>query len=131
MPTFQTFSLFHSSPPAASYVSSDKRPAVASYFPKVRPHAPNTVQTPAREELSFIGRLKQTLWAIGDGMRDRKIKYAIKAGMATAILAAPAFFEVTRPIFVEYRGEWALISVRGSCCVYASCHCRLAAVIFP
>ncbi|ETW81116.1 putative aromatic acid exporter [Heterobasidion irregulare TC 32-1] len=107
MPTFQTFSLF---PPAASYVSSDKRPAVASYFPKVRPHAPNTVQTPAREELSFIGRLKQTLWAIGDGMRDRKIKYAIKAGMATAILAAPAFFEVTRPIFVEYRGEWALIS---------------------
>lgn len=35
--------------------------------------------------------------------------------MATAILAAPAFFETTRPIFVEYRGEWALISVSDIC----------------
>lgn len=31
--------------------------------------------------------------------------------MALAILAAPAFFESTRPVFTEYRGEWALISV--------------------
>jgi hypothetical protein len=39
------------------------------------------------------------------------MKYAIKAGMATAMLAAPAFFEVTRPLFTEYWGQWALISV--------------------
>lgn len=39
------------------------------------------------------------------------MKYAFKAGMATAMLAAPAFFKSTRPTFVEYRGEWALISV--------------------
>ena len=39
------------------------------------------------------------------------MKYAFKAGMATAMLAAPAFFESTRPVFVDYRGEWALISV--------------------
>ena len=32
--------------------------------------------------------------------------------LLAAILAAPAFFEATRPMFVEYRGEWALISVR-------------------
>lgn len=44
-------------------------------------------------------------------MKSRDIKYAIKAGMATAILAAPAFFQTTRPWFVEYRLEWALISV--------------------
>jgi hypothetical protein len=31
--------------------------------------------------------------------------------MATAALAAPAFINATRPIFTEYRGEWALISV--------------------
>ena len=39
------------------------------------------------------------------------MKFAVKAGMATAMLAAPAFFDATRPVFVEYRGEWALISV--------------------
>jgi hypothetical protein len=42
---------------------------------------------------------------------ERDAKFAIKAGMAIAMLAAPAFIEPTRPIFVEYRGEWALVSV--------------------
>jgi hypothetical protein len=32
--------------------------------------------------------------------------------MATALLAAPAFFDATRPMFVELWGDWALISVR-------------------
>jgi hypothetical protein len=44
-------------------------------------------------------------------MQDHDIKYAIKTGVATAMLAAPAFIESTRPTFMEYRGEWALISV--------------------
>lgn len=51
------------------------------------------------------------MWALGDRMKERDIKYAVKAGMATAILAAPAFFSTTRPMFVQYRLEWALISV--------------------
>lgn len=80
-------------------------------FPKVTPHAPNTKQTPAREELSLMGRLNQSLWALGARLKEKDIKYAFKVGMATAMLAAPAFFDATRPIFVEYRGEWALISV--------------------
>lgn len=58
-----------------------------------------------------MGRVKQTIWTIGARLKQQDSKYAIKAGMATAILAAPAFFERTRPVFVEYRGEWALISV--------------------
>jgi hypothetical protein len=61
--------------------------------------------------LTFLGRIKQTIWAIGGSFKERNLKFAIKAGMATAILAAPAFFDATRPIFTEYRGEWALISV--------------------
>lgn len=40
------------------------------------------------------------------------MKYAFKVGMSTAMLAAPAFFDATRPIFTEYKGEWALMSVR-------------------
>ena len=34
--------------------------------------------------------------------------------MAIAMLAAPAFIDATRPIFTEYRGEWALISASKS-----------------
>lgn len=91
--------------------SAHRRPVA---FPKVRPHAPNTVQTPGKEDLSFMGRIKQSIWRIGDTLKHRNVKYSFKAGMATALLAAPAFFDRTRPIFVEYRGEWALISVSRS-----------------
>lgn len=81
------------------------------HFPKVRPHAPDTVLTPRRESLDFMGRLKQTLWAFGARVKEPDIKYAVKTGLATAILASPAFFEATRQTFVDYRGEWALLSV--------------------
>lgn len=81
-------------------------------FPKIKPHAPNTKQTPSRAELSFTDRIGQSVWSIGARLRENDSKFAIKAGMATTMLAAPAFFDATRPIFNEYRGEWALISVR-------------------
>jgi hypothetical protein len=81
-------------------------------FPKVRPHAPNTIQTPGRERLTWIGKIKQSLWTIGKRLTENDTKYAVKAGMATALLAAPAFFDATRPMFVELWGDWALISVR-------------------
>ena len=93
----------------ALYFSAHRHPKVS--FPKVRPHAPNTVQTPDRSNLGFIGRLKRFIWDLGDKLKDRNIKYAFKVGMSTAILAAPAFIDATRPIFNEYRGEWALVSV--------------------
>ena len=51
------------------------------------------------------------LWVIGDRLKQPDIKYAVKVGMATAALAAPAFFDTTRPIFTDYKGEWALVSV--------------------
>lgn len=85
----------------------DRKPT----FPKVRPHAPNTMQTPSRSGLTLRGRINQSLWAFGARMRQSDIKYAFKAGMGMAILAAPAFFDRTRPTFMHYRGEWALISV--------------------
>jgi hypothetical protein len=88
-----------------------ERPRIAFSFPKVRPHAPNTVQTPSRAGLSLWRRFQLSLWAFGGRMQDHDIKYAIKTGVATAMLAAPAFIESTRPTFMEYRGEWALISV--------------------
>lgn len=83
---------------------------IAYSFPKVRPHAPDTVQTPSRSGLSPWRRFQLSLWAFGERMQDHDVKYAVKTGMATAMLAAPAFIEATRPTFMEYRGEWALIS---------------------
>ena len=58
-----------------------------------------------------MDRVGQSIWAVGARLKENDTKYAFKTGMATAMLAAPAFFETTRPIFTEYRGEWALISV--------------------
>ncbi|KXN90635.1 hypothetical protein AN958_03875 [Leucoagaricus sp. SymC.cos] len=93
----------------SAYLIPDHRAAHPG-FPKIKPHAPNTVQTPSRNNLPFIGRVKQQLWAIGARMQERDIKFALKAGMATAMLAAPAFFDSTRPFFVQNQGDWALIS---------------------
>ncbi|KAJ8508004.1 hypothetical protein ONZ45_g9692 [Pleurotus djamor] len=79
-------------------------------FPKVTPHAPNTMQTPPRTGLSLWGKIGQLVWAVGHRLQERDAKYAIKAGMATALLAAPAFFDATRDIFIDWWGDWALIS---------------------
>jgi hypothetical protein len=69
---------------------------------------------PTRSSLSVWGRFKQSLWVISERLRESDKLYALKVGIATGALAAPAFFETTRPAFTHYRGEWALISVRGS-----------------
>ncbi|KDR75940.1 hypothetical protein GALMADRAFT_68130 [Galerina marginata CBS 339.88] len=79
-------------------------------FPKIRPHAPDTIQTPSRHQLSLIGKINQTLWIIGKRLKERDTKYAIKAGIATVVLAFPAFVDSTRPTFIDYWGDWALIS---------------------
>ncbi|KJA19958.1 hypothetical protein HYPSUDRAFT_1093990 [Hypholoma sublateritium FD-334 SS-4] len=79
-------------------------------FPKIRPHAPDTIQTPRRDTLTFMGKVYQTIWSIGKRLKERDTKYGIRAGMATAILATPAFLDSTRPIFLQYWGDWALIS---------------------
>ena len=84
---------------------------VHPFFPKIRPHAPDTLQTPPHHQLSWVGRLKRTLWVFGRRLKERDTKFAIKAGMATSLLALPAFLKSTRPTFVAYWGDWALISV--------------------
>ncbi|KAJ7141111.1 Fusaric acid resistance protein-like-domain-containing protein [Mycena epipterygia] len=94
---------------SAKYIIPEHRQVHPS-FPKVRPHAPNTIQTPAWDRLTLIGKLKQYLWMVGKRLTESDTKYAVKAGMATALLAAPAFFDTTRPIFVDLWGDWALIS---------------------
>ncbi|KAF8798745.1 hypothetical protein BYT27DRAFT_7122602 [Phlegmacium glaucopus] len=83
---------------------------VHPFFAKIRPHAPDTLQTPPHHQLSWVGKLKRILWVVGRRLKERDTKFAIKAGMALSLLALPAFLESTRPTFVEYWGDWALIS---------------------
>lgn len=97
---------------AASLVPVESNERRIPKFPKVKPHAPNTMQTPSRASLSLAGRMKQAFWELGARLKEPDIKYAFKAGLATAMLASFAFFDATRPWFVKYRGEWALVSVR-------------------
>lgn len=92
----------------STYFSGHYHPKVS--FPKVQPHAPNTIQTPDRSDLNFFGRIKRSMWELGDRLKGRNVKYSFKVGMSTAMLASLAFFDTTRPIFMQYRGEWALVS---------------------
>jgi hypothetical protein len=94
----------------ATLVPTDPKNRVP-LFPRVTPHAPNTALRLPRGQLGTWGRIKQSIWALGESLRQPEIKYSIKTGMSVAILAAPAFIESTRETFMEYRGEWALISV--------------------
>lgn len=67
-------------------------------------------------------------WALGERSKQPDARYAIKTGLGggrledsllgfansnrrcLAMLAAPAFTEIGRPIFLRFRGEWALIA---------------------
>jgi hypothetical protein len=61
--------------------------------------------------LTFWGRLKYDLWELGKLLKERNVKFAMRAGLAISILASAAFFDATRPMFVELQGDWALLSV--------------------
>ncbi|KAG6812597.1 hypothetical protein H0H92_001948 [Tricholoma furcatifolium] len=85
----------------------------SSTIPRRRPTIHNKrsfFQMPSSKDLSMVGRIKQAVWRLGNRLTERDTKYAFKVGMAIAIFAAPAFYDTTRPFFVEYWGDWALIS---------------------
>ncbi|WVO14425.1 hypothetical protein L204_102058 [Cryptococcus depauperatus] len=79
-------------------------------YPKNTRNSIGPVIVPELDSLSWIGKTKQVFWAVGERLRQPDARYAIKTGLGGAILAAPAYTEVGRPIFLRYRGEWALIA---------------------
>lgn len=85
------------------------RPVPASVtFPANQRHTPSTAHTPVAKDRAQ--RLSYKLWSLGEFFKQRDVKFAIKTGFGCAILAAPAFLAETRPIFVQYKGQWALVS---------------------
>ncbi len=77
-------------------------------FPDFSAHQADTSQTPRPS--SFKMRFSQLVWSVGRFLKRADVRFAIKTGVGCAILAAPAFIHKTRHIFVEYRGQWGLIS---------------------
>ncbi|KIJ49293.1 hypothetical protein M422DRAFT_246382 [Sphaerobolus stellatus SS14] len=59
-----------------------------------------------------VPRPPQTAF-MGLGSADKGAGHEVRGedGLATAMLAASAFWEGTREVFLEYRGEWALLSI--------------------
>ncbi len=70
----------------------------------------DTLKMPSTDEMKGSARWLRRLWVFQERLRQPDMKYAIKAGLGSVILASPAFFGPTRPIFLEYRGEWAMIA---------------------
>ncbi|ODO11174.1 hypothetical protein I350_01778 [Cryptococcus amylolentus CBS 6273] len=79
-------------------------------YPKNGRDSAGPIVVPSMTSLSWLGKVKQMSWAVGERLSQPDAKYAIKTGMGGAMLAAPAFTEFGRPIFLRYRGEWALIA---------------------
>ena len=78
------------------------------FFPKIRPHAPDTLQTPLHHRLvGWEGRNACYGWLPVGTERDSK--FAIKAGMATSRFAC--FFGINSTHVRGVLGDWALISV--------------------
>ncbi|KAF9574635.1 hypothetical protein EC968_006050 [Mortierella alpina] len=79
-------------------------------FPKPNIHnTSNTLQTPVPS--TFVQRWSTRIWKFLHRFRSFQVKYAAKTAFSAMIMLVPAFVDWTRPYFVQYRGEWAIISM--------------------
>lgn len=85
-----------------------KRMTTPLDFPSNRRHAVDTHQTP--KAMTWKDKLQRLVWQVGEFFRQPDTKFAIKAGLGSALLASPAFFPSTRPMFTKFQGQWALVS---------------------
>lgn len=60
--------------------------------------------------LSLKPRLYHKCWEFLERCKKNDIKYAVKVGMATALLAVPAFSDTWRQTFLDWKMEWSLIA---------------------
>jgi dsDNA-binding SOS-regulon protein len=88
--------------------SSGHRIHITPFVPNER-NTFNTLHTP--EPKTKWRRFFIRVWRTFSLFKLQKIRYAIKATVATVILATPAFMESTQDWYREYRMEWALITV--------------------
>lgn len=83
-------------------------------FPKLSSQS----SPPAKFESNRIGSrhhnwyysAKYKLWTMLRTYKQTEIRFAMKVGIGAALLALPAMIDSTRPVFIEWRMEWALLS---------------------
>lgn len=80
-----------------------------SVFPKIVDGALSSHQVES-SDFSFVGRIKLAFWRLSYRLREPNVRFAIKTGTGAAVLASAAFIPRLRPLWLEWRGEWALIS---------------------
>jgi len=56
------------------------------------------------------GALKHRLWKFLEKLRRPEIKFSVKVGVGSILLALPAFTQRYSYIYSHWRGEWALLS---------------------
>lgn len=78
-------------------------------FPQIVDGAVSSHQQPTTS-LTAFGRFKRTLWLLTTRLSEPNTRFGIKTGLGAALLAAPAFITPLRPLWLAWRGEWALIS---------------------
>ncbi|GAA5911771.1 hypothetical protein JCM8208_005592 [Rhodotorula glutinis] len=80
-----------------------------SVFPQIVDGALSSHQVDGAD-LSFVARLKLKFWRVGWQLRQPAVRFAVKTGFGAAVLSSAAFIPRLRPLWLEWRGEWALIS---------------------
>ncbi|GAA5896763.1 hypothetical protein JCM6882_005029 [Rhodosporidiobolus microsporus] len=82
-----------------------------SAFPEIVDGALSSHQVEATAAThSLVARLKLAFWHFGWHLRQPNVRFAIKTGAGVAVLSSAAFIPQLRPIWLEWRGEWSLIS---------------------
>lgn len=59
---------------------------------------------------SWYVKLKRTTYDLGRSFEQPDVRFAVKVGIGAALLATPAFIHASRPIFNEFKGQWAIVS---------------------
>jgi hypothetical protein len=85
-----------------AYVERKRRPSVYK-MPVQHKEKP-------KEPKSRHGALNYRLWKFFEKLRKPEIKFAVKVGVGSILLALPAFTETYGELYAHWRGEWALLS---------------------
>lgn len=96
-------------------------------FPRMESHAYTSHRT-SETEVSAWTRFKRRVWAFGHHLREPTIRFAIKTGVGLALLAWPAFTSF-RPVWLRWRGEWAMISCALNCGLFSQPADRVADMV--
>ncbi|KAM0753945.1 hypothetical protein T439DRAFT_378053 [Meredithblackwellia eburnea MCA 4105] len=87
----------------------DSRGKENNPFPEIADRAVSSHRVVA-SQLSLSGRLKRKFWAFGHQLKNSNVVFSLKTGVGVTVLASAAFLPSLRPVWLKWRGEWALIS---------------------